>query len=136
MTLAAIPTPEVDWYALAPLVILLGGSCLCVLAAVLLPESWRLPVGGRLAAAGSFVGAALRPPSSSTTAPTPESIVAGAVVRDRLGSLAGLILCGIGLRPPAWPGGTAFAAISAEYYALLAGSCRGHGLPRPGERTS
>ena len=110
MTLAAIPRPEVDWYALAPLVILLGGSCVCVLAAVLLPESWRLPAGA-LTAVGSFVGAGVTAAFLFADSATPESIVAGAAVRDRLGSFTGLLICGMGRWLQAWPGGMAFAAI-------------------------
>ena len=58
MTVAAIATPSVDWYALAPLLVLLAGSGVCVLAAVLLPESWKLPAGA-VTAVGCFVGAAV-----------------------------------------------------------------------------
>ena len=68
MTLAQIATPAVDWYALAPLLVLLAGSGICVLAAVLLPESWKLPAGA-VTAVGCFVGAAgTQPQSSSPTA--------------------------------------------------------------------
>ena len=58
MTLAAIPTPSVDWYALAPLLILLGATALCLLAAVLLPETSKrafsaVVTGAAFAAASS-----------------------------------------------------------------------------------
>ena len=122
--LAAIPRPEVDWYALAPLVILLGGSCVCVLAAVLLPESWRLPAGA-LTAVGSFVGAGITAGFLFADSVTPESIVAGAAVRDRLGSFTGLLICGMGLVAAgvAWRHG--FRRHQAEYYALLLATAAG-----------
>ncbi len=122
--LAAIARPEVDWYALAPLVILLGGSCVCVLAAVLLPESWRLPAGA-LTAVGSFVGAGITAAFLFADSATPESIVAGAAVRDRLGSFTGLLICGMGLVAAgvAWRHG--FRRHQAEYYALLLATAAG-----------
>ena len=110
VTLAAIPRPEVDWYALAPLVILLGGSCVCVLAAVLLPESWGCPRARSPPPARSSEQAS-PPPSSSPTAPLPRASSPARAVRDRLGSFAGLLICGIGLVAAAWPGATAFADI-------------------------
>jgi NADH-quinone oxidoreductase subunit N len=122
--LAAIPRPEVDWYALAPLVILLGGSCVCVLSAVMLPESWRLPAGA-LTAVGSFVGAGITAGFLFADSVTPESIVASAAVRDRLGSFTGLLICGMGLVAAgvAWRHG--FRRHQAEYYALLLATAAG-----------
>jgi NADH-quinone oxidoreductase subunit N len=124
VTLAAIPTPEVDWYALAPLVVLLGGSCVCILAAVLLPGGWRLPAGA-LIAVGSFIGAGITAAFLFADSATPEGIVGGAAVRDRLGSLAGLIICAIGLLAAgvAWRHG--FRRHQAEYYALLLATAAG-----------
>ena len=124
MTLAAIPTPDVDWYALAPLVVLLGGSFVCVLAAVLLPDGWR-SLAGALVAAGSFIGAGITAAFLFADSATPESIVAGAAVRDRLGSLTGVILCGIGLVAAALAWRHGFRRHQAEYYALLLATAAG-----------
>ena len=96
MTLAQIATPAVDWYALAPLLVLLAGSGVCVLAAVLLPESWKLPAGA-VTAVGCFIGAAVTAAFLFADSERPESIVAGAAVRDRLGSFSGFVICAIGL---------------------------------------
>ena len=119
--LAAIPRPEVDWYARA-LVILLGGSCICVLAAVLLPELEAAPAGA-LTAVGSFVGAGIT--AGFLFADSAPGIVAVAAVRDRLGSFTGLLICGMGLVAAgvAWRHG--FRRHQAEYYALLLATAAG-----------
>ena len=88
MTLGAIATPSVDWYALAPLLVLLAGSGVCVVAAVLLPEGWKLPAGA-VTAVGCFAGAGITAAFLFADSSQPQSIVAGAAVRDRLGSFAG-----------------------------------------------
>ena len=95
-----------------------------MLAAVLLPESWRLPAGA-LTAVGSFVGAGITAAFLFADSATPESIVAGAAVRDRLGSFTGLLICGMGLVAAgvAWRHG--FRRHQAEYYALLLATAAG-----------
>jgi NADH-quinone oxidoreductase subunit N len=124
VTLAAIATPEVDWYALAPLLVLLGGSCVCVLAAVLLPESWKLAAGA-ITAVGAFAGAGITAAVLFADSATPEGIVAGAAVRDRLSSFTAIILCAIGLLAAAvaWQHGV--RRHQAEYYALLLATAAG-----------
>jgi NADH-quinone oxidoreductase subunit N len=124
MTLAAIATPEVDWYALAPLLVLLGGSCACVLAAVLLPESWKLPASAVIAV-GCFVGAAIAAAVLFADSEQAESIVDGAAVRDRLGSFAGVVICAIGLLAAAVAWRHGFRRHAAEYYALLLAAAAG-----------
>jgi len=124
MTLAAIATPSVDWYALAPLLVLLGGSGVCVLAAVLLPESWKLPAGAVIALA-AFAGAGVTAAVLLADSATPQSIVAGAAVRDRLGSLAGLLICAIGLLAAAVAWRHGLGRHRAEYYALLLAAAAG-----------
>jgi NADH-quinone oxidoreductase subunit N len=121
---AAIPTPSVDWYALAPLLILLAASALCLLAAVLLPESWKRGFSAVVTGA-AFTGAAVTLAFLFDDSAKPAGIVAGAAVRDRLGSLAGLIICAIGLLAAAvaWRHGR--RRHSAEYYALLTATAAG-----------
>jgi NADH-quinone oxidoreductase subunit N len=124
MTLAAIATPPVDWYALTPLLVLLGGSFVCVLTAVLLPDGWKLPAGA-LVAFGCFTGAGITAAFLFADSSTPESIVAGAAVRDQLGSLTGVILCGIGLLAAAVAWRHGVKRHGAEYYALLLAAAAG-----------
>ncbi len=96
MTVASIHTPPVDWFAISPALTLLGASAVCLLVAVLLPAHWRRAasawvVGG--AFVGAFVAAALLYDRSGR----PEGVIANAIVRDRLGALAAIIVCGAGL---------------------------------------
>jgi len=124
MTVAAIATPSVDWYALAPLLVLLAGSGVCVLAAVLLPESWKLPAGAATAV-GCFGAAAITAAFLFADSERPESIVAGAAVRDRLGSFSGLVICAIGLMAAAVAMRHGLGGHRAEYYALLLAAAAG-----------
>ena len=95
--LAEIATPSVDWYALTPILVLLG-----VTAAL---PARRGAAAGELEAArrgrAHAVGGIRRPRSSSAAflfddSETPAGIVAGAVVRDRLGYFTALVVCGDG----------------------------------------
>ncbi len=124
MITAAISTPSVDWYALAPVLILLAASAVCLLAAVLLPESWKRAFSAVVAGA-AFASAAVTAAFLFDDSAEPASIVAGAVMRDRLGSFAGLVICAIGLLAAgvAWRHG--LRRHSAEYYGLLAATAAG-----------
>ncbi len=124
MTLAQIATPTVDWYALAPLLVLLAGSCVCALAAVLLREDWKPPAGA-LVALGCFVGAGITAAVLFSDSATPESIVADAAVRDQLGSFTTVVLCGIGVLATAVAWRHGFRRHGAEYYALLLAATAG-----------
>ncbi len=124
MTFAQIATPAVDWYALAPLLILLAGSGACVLAAVLLPESWQLPAGA-VTAVGCFIGAAVTAAVLFADSERPESVVAGAAVRDRLGAFSGFVICAIGVLAAAVAVKHALGGHRAEYFALLLAAAAG-----------
>ena len=129
MTLAAIATPSVDWYALAPLLVLLAGSGVCVLAAVLLPESWKLPAGA-VTAVGCFVGAGI-----TAAFLFADSDAAGEHRRRRRGARpAGLLHRPPHLRdrPAGGGGGRETRPRTAPRRVLRAppGCGRGHGLPR------
>jgi NADH-quinone oxidoreductase subunit N len=121
---AAISTPSIDWYALAPVSILLAASAVCLLAAVLLPESWKRPFSAVVTGA-AFAGAAVTAALLFDDSARPASIVAAAVVRDRLGSLAGLIISAIGLLAVAAAWRHGLRRHSAEYYGLLAAAAAG-----------
>jgi NADH-quinone oxidoreductase subunit N len=122
--LAAIPTPSVDWYALTPLLVLLGGSAVCILAAVVVPASWKLPAGA-VVALGSFIAAGITTALLFADTPQPESIVAGAAVRDRLGSFTGFLICAMGLLAAAVAFRHGFRRHAAEYFALLLATAAG-----------
>ncbi len=120
----ALATPPVDWLALSPALVLLGASAVALLAAVLLPPRWRHPAAAG-AAAAAFAGALACAALLLDRSPTAEPVVAGAIVRDRLGALASAIVAGAGLLSVGVSYGRRFRKHEAEYYGLLAASAAG-----------
>ncbi|HYZ76694.1 MAG TPA: NADH-quinone oxidoreductase subunit N [Gaiellaceae bacterium] len=120
-----ISKPHVDWFALSPEFVLLGASALALFVAVLVPRWARRALSAVVCAlgfAGAFVAAAILYGRSAHGHP----IIADAIVRDRFGALAMLIVAGSGLlavgisaREPMRNGH------DAEYYALLAAAGAG-----------
>ena len=125
MTIASsIETPHVDWFALSPSLVMLGASAACLLAAVLIPKPARhwftaWVTGG--AFVGAFVAAALLYDRS----PHPQAVVGNAVVRDRFGALAAMIVLGAGLASVGVSWRMRLRSHRAEYYALLAAAAGG-----------
>jgi NADH-quinone oxidoreductase subunit N len=120
VTLAALATPHIDWFALAAPLSLLASGVVSLLAAVLVPKGWRRPFGAAVCAlgfAGALVAAALLYAHSADG----HGVIADAIQRDRLGALAQIVVAGAGLLVVAIsysePMGDDHVA---EYYALLA----------------
>ncbi len=124
MLAAAINTPHVDWFAMSPALTLLGASAVCLLAAVLLPAATRRWFTAWVTA-GAFVGAFVAAALLYDRSPHPQEVIAGAIVRDRLGALAALIVCGAGLASVGVSWRMRLSAHAAEYYALLAAAAGG-----------
>ncbi len=124
MLAATIQTPHVDWFALAPALTLLGTSAVCLLAAVLVPAGPRRPVTAWVTA-GGFVGAFVAAALLYARSPHPQEVIAGAIVRDRLGALTAIIICGAGLASVGVSWAQRMRAHRAEYYALLAAAAGG-----------
>jgi NADH-quinone oxidoreductase subunit N len=127
MTLPAsssIPTPSVDWFAISPELVLLGASAICLLVAVLLPKRVRRPLSA-LVVAGSMIGAFVCAALLFDRTPEPETVIAGAVVRDRLGALAAMIIACSGLLVVGVSYRMRLRAHAAELYALLAAAAGG-----------
>ena len=132
--IAAIPTPPIDWFALAPALVLLGVGGTCLLVAVLVPPQWRRPVAALTTASGfvgAFVAAALLYAKSADGQP----VIADVLRRDRLGALAALLVCAAGLLSV----GVSYARHTredhvAEYYGLLAAA--GAGMVALGQANS
>jgi NADH-quinone oxidoreductase subunit N len=114
-----IPRPHVDWFALAPELMLLGATGFALMAAVLLPRENRRDFGA-LAAGLGFAGAFVYAIVIYVHTPDVHSVIADSVRRDRFGALAQVIVCGAGLLTV----GVSYAERMrdehiAEYYALL-----------------
>jgi NADH-quinone oxidoreductase subunit N len=115
-----IPQPHVDWFALAPELMLLGATGFALMGAVLLPRSNRRDLGA-LAAGLGFAGAFVYAIVIYVHTPEAQSVIADSVRRDRFGALAQVIIAGSGLLTV----GVSFARRMrdehiAEYYSLLA----------------
>jgi NADH-quinone oxidoreductase subunit N len=118
-----IETPNVDWLALSPTLALLGASGVALLSAVLVPAWMRRGVAATVAFAG-FVTAAVFAAVVFDRSPSPETLLAESMTRDRLAALAQVILAitgavvVLGSWSARWRG-------AGEYYALLAAAGAG-----------
>ena len=122
-----IQTPHVDWLTLSPELSLLAAGAVCLLVAVLTPGTWRRPVGAFFAFAG-FITAGIFAGVIYDRSPTATIEIGNAIIRDRLGALGAIIVCGSGML-------AVFVSYAhrmrddyvAEYYALVvtagAGMC-------------
>ncbi|HEY7197215.1 MAG TPA: NADH-quinone oxidoreductase subunit N [Gaiellaceae bacterium] len=88
--------PTVDWAALSPELILLGGAAFVLLATLFLPRPVRKPFAA-FVAAGCFIGAGIAAGILFSMDDTGAGVVADAIRRDRLAELAQVILAGSGL---------------------------------------
>ena len=120
-----IARPHVDWFALAPVVCLLGAMALALFTAVLVPRSARRPVAAGLCALGyaAALGFAI---ALFVRSPHGFGEVGNALRRDRFAELAQMIVAGCGLLSVA----IAFRERMSddhvgEYYALLAAAGAG-----------
>jgi len=112
--------PTIDWAALSPELILLGGAAICLIIPLFLPGGWRRPfsavVGGLC-----FVGAGVAAGTLFAGDETGIGIVADAIQRDRLAELAQIFVAGSGLLAVGvsigWQREERTRA--GEYYALL-----------------
>lgn len=91
-----IRTPTVDWAGLAPYLALLGGVAAIMLVAPFVRGGKRNAAGG-IAALIALAGALAAEIALYAADDTGRTIIAGALRRDRLGELAGAIVCATGL---------------------------------------
>ncbi len=115
--IAAIARPHVDWFAFTPELILLGISFLCLLVAVLVPDAARRAVSATLAFGGfvaAFVVSAVLYDRSGG-----ESVIAGALRRDRYAALAAIIVAGAGAVAVLVSYNERHKGHISEFYALL-----------------
>jgi NADH-quinone oxidoreductase subunit N len=113
-------TPSVDWFAISPSLALLAGMAVALLAAVLVPRWLRAPLAA-LATAAAFAGAFVAAALVYWKTPEAQTLLSDSMVRDRFGSLAQMIVAGVGLLAVAIAYGRASRGThAAEFYALLA----------------
>jgi NADH-quinone oxidoreductase subunit N len=120
-----IPRPHVDWFALSPVLALLGASGIALMAAVLVPRRARRALSAFVTAAG-YAGAGVAAAFVFDRTPDGGPTIADAVFRDRWGAFSVVVLGGVGIVAV----GISYAHRSrdehvAEYYALLAAAGAG-----------
>jgi NADH-quinone oxidoreductase subunit N len=120
------PTPAIDWAALSPELVLLGGGAVCLLLPLFMPRAWRRHFCA-LVSIGCFIGAGAAAIVLFHRDVAASGVVVDAIERDRLAELAQVIVAGSGLLTV----GVSYAYVlrerTSEYYALLltaaAGMC-------------
>jgi NADH-quinone oxidoreductase subunit N len=90
-----IQTPHVDWLTLSPELSLLAAGAVCLLVAVLAVPPWRRGISAVTVLAG-FVTAGIFAGVVYDRSPIPTYEIGNAIVRDRLGALGAIIVCGGG----------------------------------------
>ncbi len=118
--------PTIDWAALSPELILLGGASLCLVLALFLPWAWRRPFCAAVAAL-SLLGAGAAAIVLFALDDTAHGIVADALQRDRLAELGQILVVGSGLLAVGVSFGWEREERSrvGEYYALLLSATAG-----------
>jgi hypothetical protein len=91
-----IQRPPVDWFALSPVLALLGASGIALLAAVLVPQRARKAFAAIVTAAG-YLGALVAAVWIYVDSKHGHPVIADALYRDRWAALAAVIICAIGL---------------------------------------
>ena len=122
-----IQTPHVDWFSISTILVLLGGSFVALLGAVLVPKAWRRGFSGAVAAA-TAVGGIVTSVWLYVDSASGHRVISNAYYRDRWTALAQVILCAIVLV-------TALLSVEhvarrddehvSEYFALLLASAAG-----------
>jgi NADH-quinone oxidoreductase subunit N len=118
--------PTIDWAALSPELVLLGGASLCLVVTLFLPWSWRRPFCAGVAAL-TFVGAGVAAAVLFAADEAARGVVADAIQRDRLAELAQILVAGSGLLAVGASFGWEREERSrvGEYYALLLSAAAG-----------
>ena len=123
--MTSFQNPQIDWAALAPELVLLGGAAVVLILALFVPNSARRGFCA-LVAIVCFIAAGTAAVALFVADEGSRGIVAGALNRDRLAEVAQIIVAGAGLltvgvsfREPDRP------ERAGEYYALLLAAVAG-----------
>jgi NADH-quinone oxidoreductase subunit N len=118
-----IHTPHVDWFAISTILVLLGGSGIALLAAVLVPRRWRHGFAGSVAALGCL-GGVVTSIWLYVDSAGGNRVIGDAFYRDRWTALGQVILCATALAT-ALLGWEHIREHEAEFAALLLASTAG-----------
>ena len=118
-----IHTPHIDWFAIVPILVLLGGSFAALLSAVLGPAAWRGRVAAAIAVATS-TGAIVTSIWLYVDSANGHRVIADSLYRDRWTALSQVIICAITLAT-VLVGAERVREHESEFYALLLASAAG-----------
>ena len=118
-----IHTPHVDWFSITPILILVGGSFVTLLCAVLVPAAWRRPASVA-AAVATATGAIVTSVWLYVDSGSGHRVIADSFYRDRWTALSQVIICTIALAT-VLVGAERVREHEAEFYALLLASTAG-----------
>jgi NADH-quinone oxidoreductase subunit N len=121
---ASIPTPHVDWLALAPSLALLAASGVALLGAVLVPAWFRHAFAATVTAAG-FVTAGVFAAVVDHRTPNAIMLISDSMSRDRWAALAQIMIAAVGVIAVLVAWGEKRRDHVGEYYALLAAAAAG-----------
>jgi NADH-quinone oxidoreductase subunit N len=121
-----IHTPHVDWFSISTILVLLGGSFVALLSAVLVPNAWRRTVSVAVAALAATGGVATSVWLYVDSAGG-HRVIGDAFYRDRWTALAQVILCVCALAT-ALVGAERIREHEGEFYSLLLASTAGMAL--------
>jgi NADH-quinone oxidoreductase subunit N len=118
-----IHTPHVDWFAIATILVLLGGSFIALLSAVLVPSAWRRMVSVSVAAAAA-TGGIVTSVWLYVDSASGGRVIADSFYRDRWTALTQVILCATTLAT-VLVGAERVRQHESEFFALLLASAAG-----------
>jgi NADH-quinone oxidoreductase subunit N len=121
---ASIPTPHVDWLALAPSLALLAASGIALLGAVLVPAWLRHAFAATITAAG-FVTAGVFAAVVDHRTPNALTLISDSMSRDRWAALAQIMIAAVGVIAVLIAWGEKRRDHVGEFYALLAAAAAG-----------
>src|SRR5690348_6974013 len=118
-----IHTPHVDWFAISTVLVLLGGSFVALLSAVLVPGAWRRTVSVSVAAAAA-TGGIVTSVWLYVDSANGGRVIADSFYRDRWTALTQVILCATTLAT-VLVGAERVRRHESEFFALLLASTAG-----------
>ena len=124
--MSGFQSPTIDWAALTPELVLLGGASICLVLTLFLPWGWRRPFCAAVTAA-CFVGAGAAAIVLFVLDDSGRGVIVDAIRRDRLAEFAQILVAGSGLLAV----GASFGWERqerdriGEYYALLLSAAAG-----------
>jgi NADH-quinone oxidoreductase subunit N len=118
-----IHTPHVDWFSISTILVLLGGSFVALLSAVLVPSAWRRTVSVAVAAS-TATGGIVTSVWLYVDSVNGHRVIANSFYRDRWTALSQVLICAIAFAT-VLVGAERMRKHESEFYALLLASTAG-----------